>query len=118
MAMEKLRKQFSVDKGRSNWENALQMADIFIRHNDYRYAAQLMTPYLRDEGVSEKFVFTYISVIGRYPENWFNPDFRFALSKAKELNAKRYCQLFSDPYLSIQVLEHPLIKREYCETCR
>lgn len=118
MAMEKLRKQFSVDKGRSNWENALQMADIFIRHNDYRYAAQLMTPYLRDEGVSEKFVFTYISVIGRYPENWFNPDFRFALSKAKELNSKRYCQLFSDPYLSIQVLEHPLIKREYCETCR
>jgi hypothetical protein len=117
-AMEKLKKQFAVASNNNNWENALLLSDIFIKHGDYKYASQLLIPYLRDPKVSEKFIFTYISVIGHYPENWYTPDFRFALTKAKGFNQKRYCQLFSEPYLSIQVLEHPLIKKEYCETCR
>ncbi len=118
MAMEKLKKQFALASNNNNWENALLLSDIFVKHNDYKYASQLLVPYLRDPRVSEKFIFMYIAVIGHYPENWYTPDFRYALSKAKEFNQKRYCQLFSEPYLSIQVLEHPLIKKEYCETCR
>jgi hypothetical protein len=117
LALERLKKQFALASKNKNWENALLLSDIFIKHGDFKYAASLLIPYLRDTLVSEKFIFTYIAVIGRYPENWYTPDFRYALSRAKEFNQKRYCQLFSEPYLSIQVLEHPLIKKEYCETC-
>ncbi|MEY4875025.1 MAG: hypothetical protein RL708_174 [Bacteroidota bacterium] len=117
-AMDRIKNLFAIGTNGKKWENGLKLAEVFIRHNDYKYAMQLLTPFLRDQDVEEKLIFTYISCAARFQENWFTPDFRFALSKARELNSKRYCTLFADPYLSIQVLENPLIKREFCNTCK
>ncbi len=117
-AMDRIKNLFSINTNGKKWENGLKLADVFMRHNDYRYATPLLAPFIRDKDVDEKLIFTYISCAARNQENWYTPDFRFALSKAHDLNAKRYCALFADPYLSIQVLENPLIKKEYCNFCR
>ncbi len=117
-AMDKIKNLFSINTNGKKWENGLKLADVFIRHNDYKYATQLLTPFIRESDVDEKLIFTYISCAARNQENWYSPDFRLALSKARELNSKRYCSLFADPYLSIQVLENPLIKKEFCNNCK
>ena len=117
-AMDKIKNLFSINSNGKKWEIGLKLADVFMRHNDYRYATQLLAPFIREKDVDEKLIFTFISCAARSQENWYTPDFRFALSKARELNSKRYCSLFADPYLSIQVLENPLIKKEYCNSCR
>jgi hypothetical protein len=117
-AMDRIKNLFAIGNNGKKWENALKLAEVFMRHNDYKYAGQLLLPFIRENDIDEKLIFTYISCAARFQENWFSPDFRFALSKARELNAKRYCSLFADPYLSIQVLENPLIKSEFCNNCR
>jgi hypothetical protein len=117
-AIEKVKALYAISTSGNKWENALKMADIFMRYNDNRAAIKFMAPFLKDENISEKFIYGYIACAAHYAENWYTPDFRVALSRAKELNPKRYCALFAEPFLSIQVLENPLIKREYCEACR
>jgi outer membrane protein OmpA-like peptidoglycan-associated protein len=117
-AMDRIKNLFAIGTNGKKWENGLKLAEVFIRHNDYKYAMQLLTPFIRDNDAEEKLIFTYISCAARFQENWYTPDFRFALSKARELNSKRYCALFADPYLSIQVLENPLIKKEFCNNCK
>ncbi len=118
-ATEKIKKLFTPEGASSNTaDNAIKLSLLLARHGDYRYAQKLLTPFLDDPNVPEKLIFLYISVASRYRENWFIPQFRQALSIAREKNPTRYCQLFSDPYLSIQVLEHPLIKKEFCQTCK
>ncbi len=115
-SLEKIKKIFKIED--ATWQNSLKLAYIFMKFGDLDYAYQSLAPFVKEgETLDEELVFAFISIAGHFPEKVYTKEFRVALSQAKELNGDRYCELFSDPYLSFQVLEHPLVKDEYCDFC-
>ena len=98
-------------------ESSLKLAYIFENHNDLAYALKLLNPYITDENVDEQLVFTYISIASHFPDQIFSKNFRLAMSKAAAKNKDRYCGLFGAPKMSFQVMDNPLIKKQFCETC-
>jgi hypothetical protein len=43
--------------------------------------------------------------------------FSYALNRGRELNPKRYCELFDGNYFSLRVFENQNVKEEYCKYC-
>jgi outer membrane protein OmpA-like peptidoglycan-associated protein len=97
----------------ATWQNALKLAFAFSRAKDFKFAAGILEPYIK-QGIMEKnLVFGYISIASHVPEKFFAHSFVKALSMAKELDKEKYCTLFGDPHMSFQVLDNPKIKEEY-----
>jgi len=101
----------------STWQNSLKLAQIFMAHNDLKFATELLEPFIETENVDSELLFTFISVSAGVPEKQVSKLFPIALRKAKELDKKRYCSLFGAPKLSFQVLDNPEVKKDYCDTC-
>lgn len=114
-SMDRIKKIFNLEE--SNWENSLKLAYIFIKHNDLAYSMKLLAPYVTDENPDEQLLFTYISVASHFPDQIYSRNFRLAMAKASAKNKTRYCGLFGNPKLSFQIMDNPLIKKQYCETC-
>ncbi len=114
-SMDRIKKIFNLEE--SNWQNSLKLAYIFVNHNDLAYAMKLLTPYITDENPDEQLLFTYISIASHYPDQIFSRSFRVAMAKVASKNKIRYCELFGNPKLSFQIMDNPLIKKQYCETC-
>jgi uncharacterized protein YkwD len=96
----------------ASWQNALKLAYVFARAKDYMYASSLLEPYLNEKS-DENLVYAYISIASHLPEKFYSRMFANALSIAKNKNQERYCKLFGEPFMSFQVLENPVIKKEY-----
>ncbi len=114
-SMDRIKKIFNLEE--SNWQNSLKLAYIFIKHDDLAYSLKLLAPYVTDENPDEQLLFTYISVAAHFPDQIFSRNFRLAMSRAASKNKTRYCELFGSPKLSFQIMDNPLIKKQYCETC-
>ncbi|NNC94659.1 MAG: hypothetical protein HKN92_03795 [Chitinophagales bacterium] len=114
-SLDRIKKIYKIEG--SSWQNALKLAYIFIESGDINYALGIMTPFIGKSGLSEEFYFTYITASAEDQENIFKREFKLALEQAKEMNKERYCELFGEPYLTFQLLDHPIIKKEYCSTC-
>lgn len=99
----------------ASWQNALKLAYVFTRAKDYKFASNLLEPYLKADHVDENLLFCYISIASHLPEKFYSRTFSDALHKAKEKNPERYCKLFGEPYMTFQVLENPNAKRDYRE---
>jgi hypothetical protein len=56
-------------------------------------------------------------VAAHFPDQVFSRTFRMAMSNAAQVDQSRYCNLFGNPYLSFQLLDNPLVKSTYCNTC-
>ena len=114
-SMDRIKKIFNIEE--ANWENSLKLAYIFIKHNDLAYSMKLLAPYVTDENPDEQLLFTYISVASHFPDQIYSRNFRLAMAKASVKNKNRYCELFGNPKLSFQIMDNPLIKKQFCETC-
>jgi len=99
----------------STWQNALKLAFVFTRAKDYRYASSLLEPFV-NEKAQENLIFAYISIASHLPEKFYARSFANALSIAHKRNNDRYCKLFGEPYMSFQVMDNPVIKKEYFES--
>ena len=99
----------------ASWQNALKLAYVFTRAKDYKFASNILEPYLKAPKLDENLVYSYISIASHLPEKFYSRNFSDALHRAKELNPGRYCKLFGDPYMSFQVLDNPTAKKEYRE---
>ena len=97
----------------STKENNLKLAYIFARFRDYKFAASLLADFVKQNDVSEQVLFAYISFAAHVPEMLNSKTFAAALEKADKANHQKYCKLFGEPYLSIQVLDNPLVKDYY-----
>jgi hypothetical protein len=106
-----------VDLEESNWQNSLKLAYIFIRQNDYEFAAKLLEPFVEKDIVFEELVYLYLSLCSRSPERIYSNRFVSANKRAYKLNPERYCQLFDGSKFSVQVLENTQVKKIYCEKC-
>ncbi len=115
-SIEKMKKIFNLEE--SSWQNALKLSSAFAKKKDYAFAAKLLEPFIYQDKVSEMLIFTYIAICSNIPESLMSSKFNAALNKAKGINKERYCKLFGAPNLSFQVLDNPLIKGEYCKTCK
>lgn len=99
----------------STWQNALKLAFVFTRAKDYRYASSLLEPFV-NEKATENLIFAYISIASHLPEKFYARSFANALSIAHKRNNDRYCKLFGEPYMSFQVMDNPVIKKEYFDS--
>ncbi|MFL5752923.1 MAG: hypothetical protein ACJ76F_05910 [Bacteroidia bacterium] len=99
----------------ATWQNALKLAYAFSRAKDYRFAANILEPYVRVENPDDKLLFGYIAIASHVPEKFFSRTFPEALEKAKQRNQEKYCKLFGEPYMSFQVLDNPKVKTVYRE---
>lgn len=102
----------------ANWQNSLKLAYLFMRQNDFEFAAKLLEPFIDSSVVFEELVFTYISVCTYTPKRLYTNKFARAMERAHELNPERYCKLFDGKHLSYQVLENEKVKSYYCKTCK
>jgi outer membrane protein OmpA-like peptidoglycan-associated protein len=99
----------------STWQNALKLAFVFTRAKDYKYACSLLEPFVTDNA-QENLIFAYISIACHLPDKFYARNFARALSIAHKRNNDRYCKLFGEPFMSFQVLDNPVIKKEYFES--
>lgn len=115
--MERIKKIFNIENT-TTWQNSLKLAYIFIKHNDKEFAMKTLQPFIKEgEDIDENVAFTFISIASHYADKIYDKTFRIALTAAKKKNEQRYCELFGAPKLSFQLLEHPIIKEDYCRTC-
>lgn len=98
----------------ASWQNALKLGYVFARAKDFRYAANMLESYV-NERADENLIFAYISIASHLPEKFYSRNFAAALSYAKARNPERYCKLFGEPFMSFQVMDNPVIKKEYLE---
>lgn len=115
-SIERIKKIYKLEE--SSWQNALKLSYIFMKRKDYAYAAKLLEPFIYQPKVGENLIYQYISICSYLPESLMSSKFNAALSRAKDMNHDRYCKLFGAPNLSFQVLDNPIIKNEYCKTCK
>jgi outer membrane protein OmpA-like peptidoglycan-associated protein len=99
----------------ATWQNALKLAFVFSRAKDFKYAATLLEPFV-NEKAEENLIFAYISIASHMPEKFYSRNFARALSIAHTRNNDRYCKLFGEPYMSFQVMDNPVIKKEFFDS--
>ena len=99
----------------ATWQNALKLAFVFTRAKDYRYASSLLEPFVAEKA-EENLIFAYISIASHLPEKFYSRNFARALSIAHARNNDRYCKLFGEPFMSFQVLDNPVIKKEFFDS--
>ena len=101
---------------------ALKVATLYGKHRYFTQALKALEPFvlkvdLESEEINEELLFTYIIISSQKGDNSYSKSFRDALHNASKINQSRYCRLFGAPYLSFQLLDDPLIKNLYCNTC-
>ncbi|MGZ4037855.1 MAG: hypothetical protein ACXVPQ_08505, partial [Bacteroidia bacterium] len=101
------------DLKQASWQNAQKLAFVFSRAKDFRYAANILEPYVVAENVDKNLLFSYISIASHLPEKFYSRTFANAISRSREMDPERYCKLFGEPFMTFQVLDNPNIKKEY-----
>jgi hypothetical protein len=97
----------------SSWQNNLKLSYVFARAKDFKYASQLLAPFVNNESANEQLLFAYASYCAKLPELYKSRTFVTALEKADKLNHNRYCKLFGAPNLTFQILDNPFVKDDY-----
>jgi uncharacterized protein YkwD len=113
-----LQRQACIDKIKSFYnfkegskQNALKLAYAFARAKDYKFAADLLEPYIKTN--DPKVLYAYVAIASHVPAKFFSHKFSYALNQIKEKDPVKYCKLIGDPFLSFQVLDNPDIKKVY-----
>lgn len=99
----------------SSWQNAYKLASYFTKNYDYLFALTLMDPFIYDSGISEDFLFSYISLGAHRPETYLNGLFTKAVLMGIEKNPQRVCGLFDK--FSISVFDNVEVKSAVCKAC-
>jgi hypothetical protein len=110
-SIDKIKSFYNIKE--STWQSNLKLSYVFARAKDFRYAAQLLAPFINDESVNEQLIFAYASYCAKLPELYKSLPFVTAMKKAEKLNHDRYCKLFGSPNLTFQILDNPYVKEDY-----
>jgi hypothetical protein len=102
----------------TNWQNALQLSYLFLKHKDYDYAARILETYLNNKDVNAEYLFTYMSVCTHSQARVMSNRFANAAERASKLDRDRFCKLFSTGKATFQMMDNPFVKDSYCKACR
>ncbi len=96
-----------------SWQNALKLSYVFARFKDYKFATNILAPFVKKDKPNEQLVFACVSFCAQESELINSRLFVTALQKAEQINHDRYCKLFGQPFLTFQVLDNPLVKEDF-----
>jgi hypothetical protein len=101
-------------------EEIFSLAKYLFFYSEYEWSEEIVEPRVDKIDVSEDIVFYYVN-LGFYHPDWFsNPKYQNAILNAVNLNRQRFCKFFKSIYkggASMQLLEHPELRKYYCESC-
>lgn len=110
-SIDKIKSFYNIKE--SSWPSNLKLSYVFARAKDFKYAAQLLAPFINNEGVDEQLIYAYTSYCAKLPELYKSMPFVSAMRTAEKLNHDRYCKLFGIPNLTFQILDNPYVKEDY-----
>jgi uncharacterized protein YkwD len=99
-------------------DQAFKVANYFIFQMRIDWTIDLMKPWAAKENIDEEFLFTFLSVAIYNKEKVPETEYLKFMEKAKQMNTKRFCELFGFPNMSFQLLKDLSVKELYCKTCR
>ncbi len=99
----------------SSWKNAYKLAAIFVGNGDYVYAVGLMEPFLRDETISNDFLFSFISLSAVREELYMSGNFTYAVEKAVHKDGARLCGMFDK--LPVVIFDNQDVKKIIFKEC-
>ncbi|MCB0397011.1 MAG: hypothetical protein KDD36_10175 [Flavobacteriales bacterium] len=115
-SIDKIKEVFNLQE--STWQNAMKLALIFVdQRQNYKYALDLLDPFVDREGVDQSLLETYISLCTYVKDRISTQKLRAAMLKLKEYDKETYCNLFKENRHSFQMFDNPVIKNDYCEAC-
>lgn len=103
------------NKKLESWQNAYKLASYFIKNYDYMYAMSIMEPFLDDAGISNDFLFSYVSLAAHREETYMSTFFTKAVKMAAERDGARLCGLFDK--LPVCVFDNAEVKKTVCKLC-
>ncbi len=98
-------------------QNSLKLAELFIENNDYQFALKILEPWIYHPNVNEELLFAYVSLCSRYNMRMHTQRFNYAMNRSRELNPRRYCELFNGDNFSFRIFENQEVKNSYCKYC-
>lgn len=112
--IEKIKEIVNIKEESMN--NALKLAELFIENKDYTFACESLEPWVM-KSTNEKVLFTYLSLCS--VDEWaiHSQKFTKAMTKASQVNKKKYCDLFDGSKFSLRILENDVVKESYCKIC-
>jgi hypothetical protein len=100
-----------------NRDQIYKIANYFIFQLRIKWAIELMKPMAFNDEIDEDYLFKFIQIAMYDQDQISKSEFIQLMQKANAINPDRFCKLFSRPYMSIQLLEDPKIKKEFCSSC-
>lgn len=113
--LEKMKEIIKFDK--LTWQSSLKFASIFINHSEYEYAIRLLEPWVKEEGVPQILLTTYVTLCSKVEYKVHSNNFVYALERLKAINPSIVCDMFKADRLSQQTFVNTKVKQLYCETC-
>lgn len=100
----------------------VSLAQYFTSYSREDWSKKLLYPYAKKIDVGEDLLFYYINLTIAFDEIVSANQYKPILLNARDINKKRFCQLFNqygvENGVTFQLLANPDLKAFYCETCK
>lgn len=100
-----------------NRDQVLKIVNYFTFQMRIDWAIELMKPWAERPTIDEDFLFTFLTVAIYNKELVTVEEYENFMLRAKDMNQKRFCELFGYPNMSFQMLNDLSVKKIYCNTC-
>jgi hypothetical protein len=100
-----------------NRDQVLKIVNYFTFQMRINWAIELMKPWAEKPTIDEDFLFTFLTVAIYNKELVPIKEYEKFMLRAKDMNQKRFCELFGFPNMSFQMLNDLSVKKIYCNTC-
>lgn len=114
--LDRIKKIVEIEE--ESMSNSFKLANLFILQGDNDFALQLLSPFIVRSDASEDVLFTWLSLCSSRPALMQSLRFSRAMQQARQLNHKRFCELFDGRHFSLQILENVKVKTEFCKYCQ
>jgi len=112
---ERIKGIIEIDK--NDWKGAYNLAILFTRMGDYKYPLEVMAPMIHNPEIDEDFIFLFLSICTHSDYMHHTELFEQALSRAREINQEKLCELIDTGKISFQIFENPRVKSFHCKVC-
>jgi hypothetical protein len=99
-----------------NWQSALKMARLFLRHGDPDFAERVLSGFVGQNSGADLNIF-YVKLAAIFEKYQYSIAFDIALHMALEQDPGRMCELLGGKGLTFQLLDHPAVKHAFCNIC-
>jgi len=102
-------------------QDLLKLAQYFVAYGKFDWATKLIKPYIGKVDTDEDLLFYYINLTVADEKMVTQRSYKKIILNAIDLNEERFCSIFNSALrdgISFQLLDIPVLKQNYCESCR